>query len=351
INSQPFMRWRDRFGYVMEGVSRAEAATGEIKGSYMNVTAGTMEEMYERSEYAKELGSVIIMIDLTVGYTAMQSMAKWARANGMILHLHRAGHGTYTRQKTHGVSFRVIAKWCRLIGVDHIHAGTVVGKLEGDPSTTKGFYDTLRESFIPEDPRYGIFFDQDWGSMPGVMPVASGGIHAGQMHQLLHYLGEDVVLQFGGGTIGHPMGIAAGATANRVATEAMILYSVKHGGAISVEYTDDIHPRNAYWEMWGLPAFDTKPEEIENIMREVRAAREAFPESYIKVIAYDPRRGRQTSALSFIVNRPSVEKTFKLDRIQGPGRTNSFRLVPDDSATNGRAMTYNGKPAGTDESW
>jgi len=132
--------------------------------------------------------------------------------------------------------------------------------------------------------------------------------------------------------------------------EAQILYSVKHGWAISVEYTDDIHPRNAYWEMWGLPAFDTKPEEIENIMREVRAAREAFPESYIKVIAYDPRRGRQTSALSFIVNRPSVEKTFKLDRIQGPGRTNSFRLVPDDSATNGRAMTYNGKPAGTDES-
>jgi ribulose-bisphosphate carboxylase large chain len=222
INSQPFMRWRDRFGYVMEGVARAEAASGEVKGSYMNVTAATMEDMYERAEYAKELGSIIVMIDLTIGYTAIQSMAKWARANGMILHLHRAGHGTYTRQKTHGVSFRVIAKWMRLAGVDHIHAGTVVGKLEGDPSTTKGFYDTLRDSFIPEDPRYGIFFDQDWGSMPGVMPVASGGIHAGQMHQLLHYLGEDVILQFGGGTIGHPMGIAAGATANRVAVEAMI---------------------------------------------------------------------------------------------------------------------------------
>jgi ribulose-bisphosphate carboxylase large chain len=222
INSQPFMRWHDRFSYVMEAVSKAEAATGEVKGSYMNVTAGTMEDMYERAEFAKELGSIIIMIDLTVGYTAMQSMAKWARANGMILHLHRAGHGTYTRQKTHGVSFRVIAKWCRMIGVDHIHAGTVVGKLEGDPSTTKGFYDTLRMNDIPEDPRYGIFFDQNWASMPGVMPVASGGIHAGQMHQLLHYLGEDVVLQFGGGTIGHPMGIAAGATANRVAVEAMI---------------------------------------------------------------------------------------------------------------------------------
>jgi ribulose-bisphosphate carboxylase large chain len=222
INSQPFMRWRDRFLYAMEGVNRASAATGEIKGHYMNVTAATMEEMYERAEFAREIGSVIIMVDLTVGYTALQSMAKWSRANGVILHLHRAGHSTFTRQKSHGVSFRVLAKWCRLIGVDHVHAGTVVGKLEGDPHNTKGYYDILRERFVPANPEHGIYFDQDWASMPGTMPVASGGIHAGQMHELLKLLGEDVVLQFGGGTIGHPMGVAAGATANRVAVEAMI---------------------------------------------------------------------------------------------------------------------------------
>jgi ribulose-bisphosphate carboxylase large chain len=222
INSQPFMRWRDRYLFCMEAVNRAQAATGEIKGHYLNVTAATMEDMYERAEFAKELGSVIVMIDLTIGYTAIQSMAKWARANGVILHLHRAGHATYTRQKNHGVSFRVIAKWMRLAGVDHIHAGTVVGKLEGDPNTIAGYYDTLRLDSVKADPRKGLFFDQEWVRTPGVMPVASGGIHAGQMHQLLHYLGEDVVLQFGGGTIGHPMGIAAGAEANRVAIEAMI---------------------------------------------------------------------------------------------------------------------------------
>ena len=155
INSQPFMRWRDRFLFCMEAVNRAQAATGEIKGHYLNVTAGTMEDMYERAEFAKELGSVIIMIDLTIGYTAIQSMSKWARANGVILHLHRAGHGTYTRQKNHGVSFRVIAKWMRLAGVDHIHAGTVVGKLEGDPNTIAGYYDTLRLNSIPADPVEG----------------------------------------------------------------------------------------------------------------------------------------------------------------------------------------------------
>jgi ribulose-bisphosphate carboxylase large chain len=222
INSQPFMHWRDRFLYCMEGVNKAMAETGEIKGTYLNVTAGTMEEMYERAEFAKALGSIIIMIDLVIGYTAIQSMAKWARANDMILHLHRAGHGTYTRQKTHGISFRVIAKWMRMAGVDHIHAGTVVGKLEGDPKVISGIYDTCRETHVAKDLSRGIFFDQPWASLKRMMPVASGGIHAGQMHQLLTYLGEDVVLQFGGGTIGHPDGIQAGATANRVALETMV---------------------------------------------------------------------------------------------------------------------------------
>src|SRR5580704_17894951 len=222
INSQPFMRWRDRYLSSMEAVNKAMAETGEIKGHYLNVTAGDMEAMYERAEFAKALGSVIIMQDLTVGYTAMTSMSKWARRNGVLLHLHRAGHSTYTRQKAHGVNFRVICKWMRLAGVDHIHAGTVVGKLEGDPAMIRGYYDTLRLDHIPENPETGIYFDQDWCALAPVMPVASGGIHAGQMHQLLHYLGEDVILQFGGGTIGHPMGIAAGATANRVAVEAMI---------------------------------------------------------------------------------------------------------------------------------
>src|SRR5213078_1653199 len=197
INSQPFMHWRDRFLYVMDAVNKASAATGEVKGSYLNVTAGTMEDMYERAEFARELGSVVVMIDLVVGWTAIQSMSRWARRNDMILHMHRAGHGTYTRQKTHGISFRVIAKWLRLSGVDHLHAGTAVGKLEGDPLTVQGYYNVCRDSYTRRDLPRGIFFDQDWCDIRKVMPV-------------------------GGGTIGHPAGIQAGAVANRVALEAMV---------------------------------------------------------------------------------------------------------------------------------
>src|SRR6187431_195274 len=272
INSQPFMHWRERFLYCMEAVNKAQAASGEIKGTYLNVTAGTMEDMYERAEFAKELGSVIIMIDLVIGYTAIQSMAKWARRNDMILHLHRAGHSTYTRQRNHGVSFRVIAKWMRLAGVDHIHAGTVVGKLEGDPNAVRGFYNTLRERKLEPNPVEGLYFEQDWISLPGCMPVASGGIHAGQMHQLLHYLGEDVILQFGGGTIGHPMGIAAGATANRVAVEAMIQARNEgreyygEGPDILAEAAKGCPELNAALEVWKHVTFDFESTDTPDVL-------------------------------------------------------------------------------------
>ena len=262
INSQPFMHWRDRYLFVMDAVNKASAATGEVKGSYLNITAGTMEEMYRRAEFAKELGSIIVMVDLAVGWTAIQSISNWCRQNDMILHMHRAGHGTYTRQKNHGISFRVIAKWLRLAGVDHVHAGTAVGKLEGDPMTVQGYYNVCRQSYTATDLPRGIFFDQDWVALRKVLPVASGGIHAGQMHQLLDLFGDDVVLQFGGGTIGHPDGIQAGAVANRVALESMVLARnegrniAEEGPHILKDAAKHCGPLRAALDTWGEVTFN-----------------------------------------------------------------------------------------------
>jgi ribulose-bisphosphate carboxylase large chain len=98
----------------------------------------------------------------------------------------------------------------------------VVGKLEGDREATLGWISLMRERYVKADRSRGIFFDQDWGQMPGVFPVASGGIHVWHMPALVEIFGDDAVLQFGGGTIGHPWGNAAGATANRVALEACV---------------------------------------------------------------------------------------------------------------------------------
>lgn len=262
INSQPFMRWRDRWLFGMEAVNRAQAETGEVKGHYLNITAATMEDMYERAEFAKELGSIIIMVDLTVGWTAIQSIAKWARKNGMLLHMHRAGHSIFTRQKTHGVNFRVVTKWLRLAGCDHLHTGTVVGKLEGDPRAVKGYCHTMRDDVVPAMPELGLFFEQNWVSMAPLFPVASGGIHAGQMHILLNQFGEDVIFQFGGGTIGHPDGIAAGAAANRVALEAII--QARNAGRDYLNEGPEILQKAAKWspalakalEIWKDVTFD-----------------------------------------------------------------------------------------------
>jgi ribulose-bisphosphate carboxylase large chain len=87
---------------------------------------------------------------------------------------------------------------------------------------TLGFVDLLRDDFIEKDRARGIFFTQDWASMPGVIPVASGGIHVWHMPALTEIFGDDSVLQFGGGTLGHPWGNAPGAAANLVALEACV---------------------------------------------------------------------------------------------------------------------------------
>ena len=223
VNSQPFMRWRDRFMFCQEAIEKAERETGETKGHYLNVTAATMEDIYERAEFAKEIGTPIIMSDyLTIGWAAHTSLSKWCRKNGMLLHVHRALHGVIDRNPRHGIHFRVLTKMLRLMGGDHLHSGTVVGKLEGDREATLGWVDIMRERYIKEDRSRGIFFDQDWGQMPAVLPVASGGIHVWHMPALVAIFGDDAVLQFGGGTLGHPWGNAAGAAANRVALEACV---------------------------------------------------------------------------------------------------------------------------------
>ena len=99
---------------------------------------------------------------------------------------------------------------------------------------------------------------------------------------------------------------------------AQIRYCMANGWAVSIEHTDDPHPRNSYWDMWGMPMFDVSDPEIG--ITEVRTCRRAFPNRYIKVNGYDRTKGRQTTMLSFMVNRPKEEPGFELERAEGPDR-------------------------------
>jgi ribulose-bisphosphate carboxylase small chain len=108
--------------------------------------------------------------------------------------------------------------------------------------------------------------------------------------------------------------------------EAQVRYALRNGWAIMVEHTDDPHPRNSLWEMWGQPLFDLDESESGVAMREVRAAREAFPDEYVKVVAYDRSLGRQTTALSFIVGRPAFEPGFRLERQEKADRQIRYTL-------------------------
>lgn len=105
---------------------------------------------------------------------------------------------------------------------------------------------------------------------------------------------------------------------------AQVRYAIDNGWALAVESTDDPHPRNVYWEMWGLPIFDAEDPGV--VMAELNRCREALPNQYVRVTAYDARLGRQTTALSFLVNRPPEEPGFQLVRREGPGRTIGYTL-------------------------
>ena len=103
---------------------------------------------------------------------------------------------------------------------------------------------------------------------------------------------------------------------------AQVRYALSNGWPISVEYTDDPHPRNVYWDMWGLPMFDlTEPD---GVMAEINACRSAFPRHYVRVLAYDATLGRQTTALSFLVQRPDTEPGFRIDRIEASDRVQRY---------------------------
>jgi len=107
---------------------------------------------------------------------------------------------------------------------------------------------------------------------------------------------------------------------------AQIKYALNNNWAVSVEYTDDPHPRNTYWEMYGAPMFDLK--DPAGILMEINECRKTFPDHYIRVMAFDSTRGVESPRMSYIVNRPKNEPGFGLIRQETEGRNIRYTIRP-----------------------
>jgi len=217
LTSQSFNNFEKRVKETLKMRDRAENKTGERKMYMPNVTAET-KEMVKRAKFVKKQGGEYVMVDiLTAGWSGLQTLRD--EGLNLVLHAHRAGHATFTRNKKHGISMLVIADIARLIGVDQIHIGTVVGKMEGGKEEVYHIEDEIEKRFIKEK---GHYLEENWGNIKPVFAVCSGGLHPGLVQKLIKIMGKNIIIQAGGGIHGHPGGTEAGATAMRQAVDASL---------------------------------------------------------------------------------------------------------------------------------
>jgi len=203
LASQKFNRFKSRVNTSLKARDRAERETGERKAYMVNVTAET-DDMLKRANFVQEVGGRYAMVDvITVGWSGFQTLRE--ENLRLILHGHRAMHAAMTKNKRHGISMKVFAKLLRIVGIDQLHVGTAVGKMNEDKKEVLENVDALTQNM------YGL---------QKVMPVASGGLHPLHVAQLVKIFGKDVIMQFGGGIHGHPQGTRDGAAAVRQSLSA-----------------------------------------------------------------------------------------------------------------------------------
>lgn len=197
LTSMPYNNFYTRVDEVTQRMKAKDYLTlGKAKIHAFNITA-SYEEMLKRANYVRDSGANCLMMDvLTAGFSGVQGIRN--RNHGLMIHGHRAMHAALTRSRDYGMSMLVIAKLSRLAGVDSLHTGTVVGKMDGGEKEVVEINNFLRS---------------EWYGLKTVLPTASGGLHPGHVPDLYRILGKDMLLNFGGGIHGHPDGSSAGAKA------------------------------------------------------------------------------------------------------------------------------------------
>jgi len=217
LTSMSFNNFYKRINVTLRAREKAERETGERKAYLPNVTA-SYDEMLRRARHVVRMGGEFVMVDvLTVGFSGLQALRD--HDLNVVYHGHRAMHGAFTRNPKHGISMLVIAKLCRLIGIDQLHVGGIVGKMYEGKEEVTSVGEEIEQRVVSKD----IFrhrLQEDWHNLKPVLAVCSGGLHPGKVQPLIHAMGRDIIIQAGGGIHGHPRGTLAGAMAMRQAVDA-----------------------------------------------------------------------------------------------------------------------------------
>ncbi|MEM4259457.1 MAG: type III ribulose-bisphosphate carboxylase [Candidatus Pacearchaeota archaeon] len=250
LTDQKFNRFEARAKLCAKMRDKAEKETGERKDYFINVTAET-NEMLRRAKIAHNFGFKYVMIDIvTAGWSGLQSLRNYCQDSKQAIHAHRAMHATFTRNPKHGVSMQVLADSARLVGVDSLHIGTVVGKLVGSAEEVLTLENEMRSKEIEESFREGTL-QQKWGNIKSVLPVSSGGLHPGLVPHIMRILGNNCVIQLGGGIHGHPKGTKAGAIALRQMIDA-VMDKITINEKKMYDYTMKHKELKAALDKWGV---------------------------------------------------------------------------------------------------
>lgn len=219
LSNQTFNQFKARVVETLKLKEEAEEETGEKKAYLVNITAET-NEMIKRAEFVKANNGNFLMLDiLTLGWAALQTIRN--QNFKLPLHAHRAGHAIITRNKKHGISMLAIAKIARLIGVDTLHIGTAIGKMEGPVKEIEAIEEDIEKNLIDEDKQEHIL-EQRWYDKKAVLAVCSGGLHPGLIPKLVDLLGYNILIQMGGGIHGNKLGTKLGAVAARQALQSVM---------------------------------------------------------------------------------------------------------------------------------
>lgn len=222
LTSMKFNKFDKRMKLTFKMRDKAEKETGEKKLYMANITA-PYPEMIRRANVVKKYGGEFVMYDvLTAGWAALQGVREWCHDNKKAIHAHRAMHGALTRNPKMGISMLALAKTYRLIGVDTLHIGTCgVGKMHGSQNEELNIEKEIENNKIDENINAKIL-KQDWYGLKPVLAVASGGLSPLHLPKVMQFMGNDIVMQGGGGVHGHPEGTRVGATAFRQAVDAVM---------------------------------------------------------------------------------------------------------------------------------